>query len=123
MEDYANKLREILVWYLQHHIVPRFIQRSYSSIDASQLKSMLGKLSDAKVKASVGLTADKGFVDVPMPKLSETEFAVSQKRVEEMTTIVRFLEQKKYDVKETAAKQIAEEKAANDAMIAGKKIK
>ena len=25
VEDYANKLKSMLVWYLQHHIVPRFI--------------------------------------------------------------------------------------------------
>jgi hypothetical protein len=34
-EDYANKLRQVLVWHLQQHVVPKFIAKSFTTIPAN----------------------------------------------------------------------------------------
>ncbi|MFN9903772.1 MAG: hypothetical protein ACK55Z_34345 [bacterium] len=48
-EDLANNLREVLVWYMQNNIVPKFISRSYTSIHAPTLSSMLGHTKDDSI--------------------------------------------------------------------------
>ena len=55
-EDFANKLREVLVWYLQHQIVPKFISKSYSSIKARDLIAMMGNPKDGSLLVKLGMT-------------------------------------------------------------------
>ena len=86
---------------------------------------MLGQPKDDSVASKLGLNAQNkfDFVNVVPLKTQDQAFSVTQERLQEMTAIVKFLEKQKHDVKDAVSKQLADEKALNDAMIQGKLIK
>ena len=51
-ENHQEYLREVLVWYLQSYHVPKFVAKTYTSINMAELKMTLGlaKKSDAEAK-------------------------------------------------------------------------
>ena len=86
---------------------------------------MLGDVKDGSVFSQIGVSSgDSEFIAVGT-KMSDDEhlFSITAERVQEMTKIVRFLEQQKHDVKEIVDKHIEEERVRNDMLIQGKVIK
>ena len=108
IKNSIDVLRQILVWHLSEHIVPRLIADSYSSIELSKAKEMLGnapnfdQIVSQKALLASGNADAKGFVEVRAAHASNETFALGADRVQNMVKVVQFLERQQYDVAEAA---------------------
>ena len=80
IKNAVEPLRQILLWHLSEHIVPGLIASSYSTIEQTRVKEMLGNGPDvnqilAKTALLASSSADnKGFVEVRAPSANNEVF-------------------------------------------------